>query len=60
MTEQKKIPGALAGATGADIKSEAAKLPEHHMPEPDIGATFYWDRGSGSVEPLRSFAGVAV
>ena len=56
----KKNPGALAGGTEVKSNYEAAKLPEQHTPELAIGATFYWDRGSGSVEPLRTFAGVVV
>lgn len=62
MTEQtKENPGAGATATGADIKSEAAKLHNQDTPKPVTFATFFWCRASGSVERFSGYpSGVAV
>lgn len=57
--QKQKSPGATATATGAERKLEAAKLRKQDTLGPVTGATFYWDFGSASVEPLRTFSRVA-
>jgi len=46
-----KSPGALAGATEANIESEAAKLPQQTYPDRrGLSTRFFWDRRSNSVQ----------
>ncbi|OSQ44935.1 hypothetical protein MGEO_18495 [Marivita geojedonensis] len=59
MIDQRANPGAAATATGADSKFEAEKPLTQNTPQIVFFASFYWDRRSGSVERLRSFAGIA-
>jgi len=54
----KKNPGALAGATEALFKGEAAKLQKQDTPKADTLATsFFWDRASNSVQPMAELGG---
>jgi len=62
MTEQKKKnPGARAIAAGAKVENEKASRDTDRTQNTRLRATFFWDRRSGSVEPLKLLGcGVAV
>jgi len=47
-------PAAATTANGAKTSIEAAKLPNQHTPKSGTFATFFWDRASNSIEPLRA------
>jgi hypothetical protein len=55
MNHQKKENAApTAMGNGAKLAIEATKLPVTHTPKDCLGAIFFWNHASHSVEPLRA------
>jgi hypothetical protein len=58
MNHQKKENAApTAMGNGAKLSIEATKLQTKHTPKDCLGAIFFWDHASHSVEPLRARLG---
>jgi hypothetical protein len=57
---QKENAAPTAMGNGVKSSIEGTKLPAKHTPKDCLGAIYFWNRASHSVEPLRARLGEAI